>query len=391
MRPLPPHARSLADLTFEVGDVRLSVSDYMARCRTAGLLILKGGEIALERYGMGSGPESRRTSYSTAKSITSTLVGAALHDGAIGSLDDRCDLYLPRLRGSAYEGVTVRNVMRMCSGVAWSEEDDGRADAGRLSRALASRRPGAILDLACSLPRAQPQGAVFNYSTVESCVLGAVVAAATGRPLADYCAETIWGPAGMEADGYWLLESDGGLEMGGFGVSARLRDVGRFGLLVLEDGEAFSGRRVLPPGWRDLAGQPDSAPTGFGRLMPGSPMGYGYHWWALPHLPTGIHAGAFLAIGAFGQYIYVHPAEQVVAAIQSAWRQHDDSDADAETFALLRAAVLALRPDPASVGPGAPPCPDVGSRWAVDIGVTQSERPLVALLRIANGCANVRS
>ncbi len=118
VRPLPPHARSLTDLTFAVGDVRHSLSDYMARRRTDGLLILKRGEIALEGYGIGSGPESRRTSYSTAKSMTSTLVGAALHDGAIDSLDDRCDLYLPRLRGSAYEGVTVRNAMRMCSGVA---------------------------------------------------------------------------------------------------------------------------------------------------------------------------------------------------------------------------------------------------------------------------------
>jgi CubicO group peptidase (beta-lactamase class C family) len=344
VRPLPPHARSLAELTFDVGDVRLSLSDYMARRRTAGLLILKDGEIALERYGLRSGPETRWTSFSTAKSMTSTLCGAALHDGAIGSLDDRCDLYLPLLRGSAYEGVTVRNVMRMCSGVAWSEEDDGRSGTGGLSRALASRRPGAVLDLLCSLPRAQPQGIVFNYSTVESYLLGALVAAATGRPLADTCAETIWGPAGMEADGCWLLESDGGLEMGGFGVSARLRDVGRFGQFVLEDGEAFSGRRVLPPGWRDLAGQPDSAPTGFGRLMPGSPMGYGYQWWALPHGPTGIHAGAFLASGSFGQYIYVHPTVRVVAVIQSAWRQHDDSAAAAETFALLRAAVLALRP-----------------------------------------------
>jgi len=348
VRPLPPHARSLADLTFEVGDERLSLSDYMARRRTAGLLILKDGEIALERYGMGSGPESRRTSYSTAKSITSTLIGAALHDRAIGSLDDRCDLYLPRLRGSAYEGVTVRNVMRMCSGVDWSEEDDGQSDVGRLSRALASRRPGAVLDLLCSLPHAQSQGVVFNYSTGDSCVLGALVAAATGRPLADYGAETIWGPAGMEADAYWVLEAEGGLEWGGFGVSARLRDVGRFGQLVLEDGEAFSGRRVLPLGWRDLAGQPDSAPTAFGRLMPGSLAGYGYQWWALPHGPTGIHRGAFLSIGAFGQYVYVNPTEQVVAAIQSAWRQHQDSDAEVETFALLGAAVRALRPDPAS-------------------------------------------
>jgi len=348
VRPLPLHARSLADLTFEVGDVRLSIGDYMARRRTAGLLILKHGQIALERYGMGSGPHSRPTSYSTAKSITSTLVGAALHDGAIGSLDDRCDLYLRRLRGSAYEGVTVRNVMRMCSGVAWSEQHDGQFKLGRLQRALERRRPDCILDLLCALSSAQPQGVVFNYSTVDSCVLGALVAAATGRPLADYCAETIWKPAGMEANGYWALDAEGGLELGGAGVSARLRDVGRFGQLVLEDGEAFNGRRVLPPGWRDLAGQPDSAPTAFGRLMPGSLAGYGYQWWALPPKPTGIHRGAFLASGAFGQYIYVNPTEQVVVAIQSAWRQHQDSDAEAETFALLGAAVRALRPDRAS-------------------------------------------
>jgi CubicO group peptidase (beta-lactamase class C family) len=218
VRPLPPHDRSLEDLTFEMGDVRISLSDYMTRSHTVGLLILKDGEVALERYGVGRSPERFWTSYSTAKSITSTLVGAALHDGAISSLDDRCENYLPRVRGSAYEGVTLRNVMRMCSGVAWSELDGAQlgSDMERLNQALRSRRSGSILDLACSLPRVQPQGAVFNYSTVDSGVLGAVLAAATGRPLADYCAETIWGPAGMEANGYWLLESEGGLEWGGF-------------------------------------------------------------------------------------------------------------------------------------------------------------------------------
>lgn len=350
VRPLPPHARPLADLTFELGGVRLSVSDYMARRRTAGLLILKHGEIALERYGMGNSPESRWTSCSTAKSITATLVGAALHDGAIGSLDDRCEQYLPRLRGSAYDGVTIRNLLRMCSGVAWREDYDAdvRSEVDLLGRAMARRCPGAVMDLMCELPRAHPQGTLFNYSTGDSCVLGAAVAAATGRPLADYCAETIWGPAGMEADGYWQLESEGGLELGGFGVSARLRDFGRFGQLVLEDGEAFNGRRVLPSTWRDLAGQPDSASTGFGRLMPGSPAGYGYHWWAVPPLPGGVNNGAFSARGIFGQFIFVNPTEQVVIAIHSAWRQPQDSDAEIETVAMIRAAVRALRTEPAS-------------------------------------------
>ncbi len=139
VRPLPSHARSLADLTFEVGGVRLGLSDYMARRRTAGLLILKHGEIALERYGMGNGPESRWTSFSTAKSITATLVGAALHDGAIGSLDDRCEQYLPRLRGSAYEGVTIRNLLRMCSGVGLSTEQGHGEPTARLRVQTAER------------------------------------------------------------------------------------------------------------------------------------------------------------------------------------------------------------------------------------------------------------
>jgi len=345
VRPLPPHGRSVADVTYEIGGVRLGVDDFMARRRTAGLLVLKHGEIALERYGMGNGPQSRWTSFSTAKSMTATLAGAALHDGAIGSLDDPCEAYAPRLRGSAYEGVTIRNLLRMCSGVAWREDNDadGRSEVYRLGRAMVSRRPGAILDLMCKLPRAHPQGAVFNYSTGESSVLAAVVAAAVGRPLADYFAERVWGPAGMEADAHWQLESEGGLEMGGLGVSACLRDVGRFGLLVLEEGEAFDGRCVLPPGWRDLAGQPDCAATGFGRLRPDLPSGYGYQWWVLPHGPTGIHAGAFAAIGACGQYIYVNPAERLIVALHSAWRQPNDNDADLESFALIGAVVRALR------------------------------------------------
>lgn len=350
VRPLPRHARSLGDRTFQVGHVSLNLSDFMARRRTAGFLILKNGEIALERYGMGNGPQSRWTSFSTAKSMTATLVGAALHDGAIRSLEDPCDHYLPQLRGSAYEGVTLRNVLRMGSGVGWNEgtHSDG-PDLRRLGQAMGRRQAGAILNLLCTLPRVQPQGVGFNYSTGESCLLAAVLAAATGRWLADYAGEKIWGPAGMEADAAWQLESEGGLELGGMGISVCLRDAGRFGLLILEDGAAFNGQQVLPTGWRDLAGQPDNAATAFGRLMPGSPAGYGYHWWALPGAPfaDGLHTGTFLALGAFGQRIYVNPTEQVVVVIQSAWRQPGDSDAEAETVALLRPMVRALRRDPA--------------------------------------------
>ncbi|MBL8769778.1 MAG: serine hydrolase [Phenylobacterium sp.] len=342
VRALPSHARSLEAMTFRSGGATRSVDDYMTRRRTAGLLILKRGEIALERYGMGNTPESRWTSFSTAKSMTATLAGAALHDGAIRSLDDPAERYLPALKGSAYEGVTVRNILRMCSGVAWKEDYDpsGASDVARFGRVLAEGRPGGVIELMRTLPRAAPQGTKFNYSTGETCVLGAIVAAATGRSLADLYAEKIWGPAGMEADGYWQLESRDGLELAGLGVSARLRDFGRFGQFILEDGVA-GGRRVLPAGWRDLAGRPDIPATGFGKLEPGYPLGYGYQWWVLP--PGGVHDGAFTAEGIFGQFIYVHPREQVVAIVWSAWRKSWEGDSEFETYDLIGAAVNALR------------------------------------------------
>jgi CubicO group peptidase (beta-lactamase class C family) len=344
VRPLPPHGRQLSGLTYADADGTRSLDDYMARRRTGGVLVLKGGEVALECYGMGNGPESRWTSFSTAKSMTATLAGAALHDGAIRSLDDPAERYLPELAGSAYQGVTVRNVLRMCSGVAWKEDYDpaGGSDVVRLGAALAEGRAGGVLGLMRSLPRAAPQGTRFNYSTGETCVLGAIVAAATRRPLADYYAEKVWGPAGMEADGYWQLESEGGLELAGLGVSARLRDYGRFGQFVLEDGVA-NGRRLLPPGWRDLAGQPDTEATGFGKLQPDYPLGYGYQWWVLPRQAGSAHDGAFTAQGIFGQFVYVNPREQVVGVVWSAWRNAWEEDAEFETYALLGAAVEALR------------------------------------------------
>lgn len=344
VRPLPAHAKSLAGLTYDAGGARHSVEDYMSRRRTAGLLVLKNGEVALEHYGLGNGPDSRWTSFSTAKSMTSTLAGAALHDGSLRSLDDTVETYLPQMKGSAYEGVSVRNVLRMASGVAWDEQYDpnGKSDIVSFSTALASRRPGAVLDLMRTRPRAVPQGSKFNYSTGETCVLGALVQAAVGRSLADYYADKIWRPAGMEADGYWQLESTDGLELAGLGVSARLRDFGRFGQFILEDG-VVGGARVLPVGWRDLAGQPDTAATGFGQLEKGYPLGYGYQWWVLPRTAGDAHDGAFTAQGIFGQFVYVNPRERVVAVVWSAWREAWQTDSETETYAMLAAAVEALR------------------------------------------------
>lgn len=343
--PLPSAAMNLNAMKYEFGGRSNSIDDYMQRSRTGGILILKNGAIVLERYGMGNTAKSKWTSFSAAKSITSTLVGAALKDGAIKSLDDPITDYLPQLKGSAYANNTVRQLLRMSSGVQWDETYslEAESDISRLSQAAKSTTPGAVMELMRSRPRAAPAGSVFNYSTGESYLLGAVVAAATGQTLSDYLSKKIWAPAGMEADAYWLLDAKNGLEMGGNNLSATLRDYARFGLFFLHQGK-IGDQSVLPQGWRDLAAHPDTALTAHGQLYPNYPLGYGYQWWSFPSgeyaLP--MHDNAFTAEGIFGQFIYINPTENVVVVIWSAWPQAWDSALEEETYTLIANAVANL-------------------------------------------------
>jgi len=345
-RPLTAHARQLSGLSYSLADRSYSIDDYMQRQRSSGLLILKNGEVALERYAMGNDASTRWTSFSAAKSLTATLMGAALKDGSIASLDEPLTRYLPELVGSAYQANTIRELLRMCSGVAWNEDYSAGADSdiARLAQACSSGGRGTVMELMRSRPRAAAPGTAFCYSTGESYVLGAVIARATGRTLSDYLSQKIWAPMGMEADGYWMLDGVGGLEMGGNNFSATLRDYGRLGQFVLQQGR-IDDLAVLPSGWRDLAGHPDSATTACGQLYPGYPLGYGYQWWSFP---TGadaleMHDGAFTAEGIYGQFIYINPAEQVVAVVWSAWPQAWVDSAELETYVLLGTAVAMLR------------------------------------------------
>jgi CubicO group peptidase (beta-lactamase class C family) len=331
---LPAHATPLDALQYEFGGQTLSVADYMQRNRTSGLLVLQGGAVALERYGMGSDAASRWTTFSVAKSITSTLLGAAVADGSIASLDDRVTRYLPALNGTAYADNTIRELMRMCSGVRWDEtySATGDSDIARLSQALQANRPGSMLELMASRPRAAAPGSVFNYSTGESFVLGAVVAATIGGNLSDYLSEKIWRRAGMEADAYWLLEAEGGLEMGGDNLSATLRDYGRLGRFLMHGAEA-----VLPSGWMALAGHPDNLVTDYGQLYAGYPLGYGYQWWSFPRGAAALPymEGAFTAEGIFGQFIYIDMQRDLVAVVLSAWPSSWVDAAEYETYAML--------------------------------------------------------
>lgn len=340
VHPLPRAARPL-------DEAALNVDGFMARNNVGGLLLIKDGAVCLERYRLGLDESTRWYSYSVGKSVASTLVGAAIRDGAIGSVLDPVTRYLPTLAGTGYDGTTIRNLLEMSSGVAWDETyRNGASDFARFYGAVIDRRRGDAFAVMRSLPRAVPPGSRFVYNSGESYLLGCIVSAATGKTLADYLSERIWARFGMEADGYWTLDSDDGQEMASGGCNFVLRDYGRFGLFLLSGGVA-GGERILPDSWLAEASHPqaDSPQIGYGRLVPGLPLGYGYQWWAFPsgdsRLPG--HDGAFTGQGVFGQFLYLNPRENMVAVIWSAWPDHWVVEAEWATYRFLSDCIAELK------------------------------------------------
>ncbi len=281
-----------------------SLTEYMNAQNSAALVVLHKGQIRLEEYARGFTATGRWTSFSVAKSITSTLVGAAIQDGYIAGTDEPVTTYLPQLKGSAYEGVTIAQLLTMTSGVAWNEDyEDPGSDVARFDREAPSAGQNATLSYMSRLQRAHPAGEVWNYSTGETNLIGLLVSAATGQDLAAYLSQTIWAPYGMQADASWLLGQDGH-EISGCCIQATTRDFARFGQFVLEDGR-IRGQQVVPPGWFASATRKQA---GIGQ----DGYGYGFQWWTFDD-------GSFMADGIFGQGIFIDPSRQLVIASNANW------------------------------------------------------------------------
>ena len=309
-RPLLPANESLTSVTVMEGGVPYGLQEFMELNRVAGLLVLQDGQVKMERYRFGNTERTRWMSMSVAKSVTSTLFGAALEDGHILGLSDPVTGYVPALMGSAYDGVSVRDILMMSSGVRWRETyTDPTSDRRHLLEAQIAQRPGGAMAVMRALPRGAPPGTVNRYSTGETQIAAEVLFRALGGPLSDYLHDQIWEPYGMEADATWWLESPDGVEIGGSGFSAVLRDYGRLGQFVLEDG-VIGGERVLPEGWVREASTPKV-------LIGGSPLDYGYLWWTTTS-EAGRRDRAFAGEGIHGQFLYINPTVHVVIVIWSA-------------------------------------------------------------------------
>ncbi|MBT8052918.1 MAG: serine hydrolase [Xanthomonadales bacterium] len=295
---LPETPLDLGSVSVEFPGHSMTVDEYFVQQNVAGLLVLKGGKIAYERYGLGNTRDSRWISFSVTKSVVSMLVGAAIRDGYIDNVDEKVSDYLPRLKGSPYDESTLRNILQMASGVEWNEDyADPASDVNS-----ASWQTVALYDYLAQKQRQSPPGREFNYNTAETNLVGTLLRSAIGNNLSTYLQEKIWRPFGMESDAVWTLTEPGGGEFGGCCISATLRDYGRLGLFALHQGRLPDGSSVLPEGWMEESTVPSK----------GYP-GYGYLWW----LGRG---GAYRAIGIFGQGICVHPEQNVVVALHSARR-----------------------------------------------------------------------
>ena len=290
-------------------DVGTDVDAYIKDQRTAALVIIQKGKIRLEKYGLDFSPDGRWTSFSVAKSFTSTLVGAAIKDGYIKSIDDKLSDYIPDLRGSAYDNVTIKQLLTMTSGVKWNEDyGDPKSDVALFNTHKAEPGVDVTVSYMRKLKREVPPGTKWVYKTGETNLIGVLVSSATKKNLSDYLSEKVWRPFGMEQDASWLLGPTGH-EISGCCIQASTRDFARFGLFMLGGGIA-DGKSVLPDGW--IA---EATMKHVDTNVPG--YGYGYQLWTWDD-------GTYIAQGIFGQGILIDPKRKLVIASNSNWPQATD-------------------------------------------------------------------
>ncbi|WP_083897475.1 serine hydrolase [Azospirillum sp. B506] len=285
-----------------------TLDDYVQRQRATAVLVLHDGRIVAERYNYGRTPDMRMLSNSMAKTITALGLVKALEDGAIRSFDDTAATYVPELRGTLYGETKIVNLLRMASGAKFIETykpDDDRAAYNRITR-----RDGNIAAARSIAERAEPEGTRFNYAGAQTQILGLVLRAATGRTLCDYIGERIWRPIGAEAGASWMLNPADRAEVAQGDFNATVRDYGRLGLMLANDG-LVSGRPVISADhlldMTEASRQPPAFRPGQMRWRDSTYYGYGFQVWLLP----GSHR-RFVLLGIYGQAIYVDPMLKLV-------------------------------------------------------------------------------
>jgi len=323
-----------AEIWYQFRGSRLSLSDYMARKPVTGLLVCKDDRILFESYQYSRTDHDRFVSQSMVKSIMGILIGIAISEGAIKSVDDKAEAYVPGLEGTEYGATPIRDLLHMSSGVDFGEDRDGGRDLNRLwndmVRGSGLFKKGTVRSIVQFNRRIAPPGTRYYYASIEPDVLGLVLHYAVKKSASDYLHEKIWDPIGAEADAKWLVDAEG-FEVAHFGFNAVLRDYARLGRLLAHDG-AWEGRQIIPSQWMIDATTVRSSDD---YLLPGRArklFGYGCLFWLFPG-----NRRQFAAVGYKGQYICVDPISKLVM-VQTAL-DAPGADANYEAWSLWAAIV----------------------------------------------------
>lgn len=318
-------------LRYKYRGETLTLDDYLARNPATGLLIARGDTILVERYQYARNDRHRFASFSMAKTVTAMLIGIAIGEGRILSVDDLAAVYVPELAGTEYGRTSLRHLLEMSSGVRFIERYSGRDDVARLwVDTVVQASPGGVAAVTPYNERLRSAGTAFSYASIETQVLGLVLRGAVRRPVAEYLQEKIWEPMGAEADATWLIDG-AGQEATYCCLNAVLRDYARLGLLLAHDGR-LGDRQIIPEAWLHAA---TTVPADRWHLKPyaATPyFGYGYQTWIFPG-----ERRMFALLGLHGQAIYVDPSSRLVMVHTAVSREAQDPRAEA--LALWRAVV----------------------------------------------------
>lgn len=327
--------RDLPQDYFYLGE-RRKVKEFIERTGTTGLLVAQGNKILYEEYFNGYEETDRMITWSISKSVISALIGIAIEEGYIEDVNDLVTDYVPSLLESGYRNASIKNVLQMSSGIGFNEDySDRNSDVNKMG-ALSLGLGGSLESLLVSLESEREPGTFNRYVSCDTQVLGMVLREATGMDIYKYTEDKLWKPAGMEFDAYWLTDSTG-VESAFGGFNTNLRDLARFGILYLNDG-FMMGRQIIPSKWIEESIQTDAP-----HLVPGENpnsdwiLGYGYHWW----IPEG-EENEFLAMGIYGQGIYINLSRDIVIVKTSAYKDYviDGEEMELESIEFFRSLSL---------------------------------------------------
>ena len=296
----------LSNLKYKFKGEEFSLEDFIQTFKIAGLIVIRDGVILYESYDFGNDETTKWVSFSVTKSVTSMLLGAAIKDGHIKSVEDKVTIYLPQLLNSNYKDVSIKQVLQMSSGIDWNEDYEDPLSDVNIAGALNSLN---LYEYLNNLNKKSSAGNKFNYNTGETNLIGGIVRAAIGDNLSNYLEKKIWKPFGMEFNAYWVIDTDYEQELGGCCLSATLRDYARLGMFAMNNGKLNNGVEILPKNWMKDSTTPSR-----------NNSYYGYQWWL-----DGPPYQSFYADGVFGQFIWIDPISKTVVAMHAA---RDRADVD---------------------------------------------------------------